>query len=82
MPELQYIGRGVGKRHSQDVMEPHTSCAVHNPGPEIDAEVKMLLPQPEPASRPKEKRVSSPTDTGETKEESSTTIFKDEESRG
>ena len=81
MPELPHIGRGVGKRYSQDVMGPHMSCAVDNTGPESDAEVKMLLPQPEPASRPKEKRVSSPTENTETKEESSTTISKHEESR-
>ena len=81
MSELPYLGRSVGKRHSQDVMGPHTSCAVDNPGREGNAEVKMVLLHPEPVSRPREQQVmSSPAKNSETKEESSTMITKVEES--
>ena len=81
MAKLPFLGRGFGKRHSQDVMGPHMSCAIDTKGIEENAEVKMVLSHPESVSRPKEMEVmSSPTENAEVKEESSTTIATAEES--
>ena len=79
MSELPYLSRGVGKRHSQDVMRPIRPVR-GQPGPEENAEVKMELPHPELASRLRGKQgMSSPANNAETKEEPSTMTAKVDE---
>ena len=80
MPKLPKFSSCVGKRHSQDVMGPHTSCAVVNLGPEKHTEVKIALPQAESTSRPRENQAtSSQTSNAVMAEESSTIVTREDE---
>ena len=63
-------------------MRPHTSCAVVNLGPEQHTEVKMVLPQAESTSRPRENQAtSSQTFNAVMAQEASTTVTREDEFR-
>ena len=60
----------------------HTSCAVINLSPEKHTEMKMVLPQAESTSRPRENQAtSSQTQNAVMSEESSTMVTRDDESK-